>query len=347
MDRNRARKYTAALLAVLLLSGCGGQKAERGQEAKPVTWRLILAREADSSWMAAAEHFAGLLSDATDGAVTVACCAESGLTDGNRGDALQAVRDGEIDLCMDTNLMFSTLDSRFAAVTMPFLFPNADTAAAVLDGTGGAALEGCLKELGLHGLGYGENGFRQLTTGGRAVTSPEDLRGLTVRTAGSMPLVLAYEDCWGTVYAASSWSELLTPLETGLYGGQESPLTEADRNGCQTSQTDVTVFPAFYEAVVFAMNVDLYDSLTPELQETVDRCGREAVIYQRQRNREREAEILDRWQREDGVTVHTLTAEELAAFQALTERLYDPSDPAAQKLPPEITPEWLACFGKR
>lgn len=334
----------AAVLLVLLLPGCGGESRERGAAQERVTWQLTLAGEEDSSWMEAAEYFGTLLSDATDGAVTVVCCAESGLTEGVREDAIRAVMDGTVDLCMDTNLMFSTLDSRFAAVTMPFLFPDADTAAAVLDGPGGAALDGCLEALGLHGLGYGENGFRQLTTGGRAVTAPEDLRGLTVRTAGSMPLVLAYEDCWGADHPVSSWSEPLIPLERGFCDGQESPLTEADRGGYQTAQTDVTVFPAFYEAVVFAMNGDLYDALSPELRETVDQCGREAAAYQRQRNREREAEILKRWEGEDGLAVHTLTAAEVMAFQTLTERLYDPADPAAQKLPPEITPEWLENF---
>ena len=48
------------------------------------------------------------------------------------------------------------------------------------------------------------------------------------------------------------------------------------------------------------MNGDLYDSLSPDLQEAVDRCARQAMADQRLRNREREAEILERWQEEDG-----------------------------------------------
>ncbi|MFR6095951.1 MAG: hypothetical protein ACLUIW_11880 [Dysosmobacter welbionis] len=120
----------------------------------------------------------------------------------------------------------------------------------------------------------------------------------------------------------------MTPLSAGYYDGQESTLAEADAAGYQTVQTDVTIFPAFYEPAILTMNSDLYDSLSPDLREAVDRCGREAMADQRLRNREQEAEILERWQ---GRGRHLRPCFDPrssgAAFQALTDRLYDPEDP--------------------
>lgn len=136
----------------------------------------------------------------------------------------------------------------------------------------------------------------------------------------------------------------MTPLSNGTYNGQESTLAEADAAGYQTVQTDVTIFPAFYEPAILTMNSDLYDSLSPELREAVDRCGREAMADQRLRNREQEAEILERWQEEDGIAVHVLTEEQWGAFQALTERLYDPEDPDHQDWFADCTPEWVEQF---
>ena len=217
------------------------------------------------------------------------------------------------------------------------------TAAEVLDSTGGEALNGVLAELGLRGLAYGELGFRYLTAD-RPVTTPEDLEGLRIRTAGLLELFESYIGCWGVRLYPSSYSDVMTPLSNGTYNGQESTLAEADAAGYQTVQTDVTIFPAFYEPAILTMNSDLYGSLSPELREAVDRCGREAMADQRLRNREQEAEILERWQEEDGISVHVLTEEQWGAFQTLTERLYDPEDPDHQDWFADCTPEWVEQF---
>ena len=155
---------------------------------------------------------------------------------------------------------------------------------------------------------------------------------------------MAYVDCWGAELYPSSFLDVMKPLSAGYYDGQESTLAEADAAGYQTVQTDVTIFPAFYEPAIFTMNGDLYESLSPELQETVDRCAREAMADQRLRNREQEAEILERWQEEDGIAVHVLTDTQCDAFQALTDRLYDPEDPDHQDWFADCTPEWVEQF---
>ena len=59
---------------------------------------------------------------------------------------------------------------------------------------------------------------------------------------------------------------------------------------------------------------------------------------------EQEAEILERWQEEDGISVHVLTEEQWSAFQALTDRLYDPEDPDHQDWFADCTPEWVEQF---
>ena len=108
-----------------------------------------------------------------------------------------------MDLYLDSSFVYGSygdeeeLGRPFFSVTMPFLFPDAETAAEVLDSTGGEALNGVLAELGLRGLGYGELGFRYLTAD-RPVTTPEDLEGLRIRTAGLLELFESYIGCWAS-----------------------------------------------------------------------------------------------------------------------------------------------------
>lgn len=349
--KRRLTKLTAAGLAVLALTGCTGGAQEEVSEEPPVpknvetTWTLVVGQPEGSTCWDAAESFAEALSDATEGAVAV----EVQPRPLDRVTSLEQAAAGIVDLYLDSSFIYGSygdeeeLGRPFFSVTMPFLFPDAETAAEVLDSTGGEALNGVLAELGLRGLAYGELGFRYLTAD-RPVTTPEDLEGLRIRTAGLLELFESYIGCWGVRLYPSSYSDVMTPLSNGTYNGQESTLAEADAAGYQTVQTDVTIFPAFYEPAILTMNSDLYDSLSPELREAVDRCGREAMADQRLRNREQEAEILERWQEEDGISVHVLTEEQWSAFQALTDRLYDPEDPDHQDWFADCTPEWVEQF---
>lgn len=349
--KHRLTKLTAAVLAALILAGCSGGAPEEAPEEPPVpenaetTWTLAVGQPEGSTCWDAAESFAKALSDATEGAVAV----EVQPVAISRTTSLDQTAAGIVDLYLDSSLIYGSygdgedLGRPFFSVTMPFLFPDAETAAEVLDGTGGEALNTVLSELGLRGLAYGELGFRYLTAD-RPVTTPEDLEGLRIRTAGMLELLESYIDCWGTTYYPSSYSDVMTPLSNGTYNGQESTLAEADAAGYQTVQTDVTIFPAFYEPAILTMNGDLYDSLSPDLREAVDRCARQAMADQRLRNREREAEILERWQEEDGIAVHVLTEAQCGAFQALTDRLYDTEDPDHQDWFADCTPEWIAQF---
>lgn len=340
-------KLTAAGLAVLALTGCtgGAQETAPSPQSAETTWTLTVGQPEDSTCWAAAEAFASSLSVATDGAVAV----EVQPAAGGQVESLEQTVAGGTDFYLDSSLIYGSYDSSgemgrpLFSVTMPFLFPDAETAAEVLDGTGGEALNGVLEEMGLRGLGYGELGFRYLTAD-RPVTAPEDLEGLKIRTAGMLEVAMAYVDCWGSELYPSSFLDVMTPLSAGYYDGQESTLAEADAAGYQTVQTDVTIFPAFYEPAILTMNGGLYDSLSPELQEAVDRCAREAMADQRLRNREQEAEILERWQEEDGIAVHVLTDTQCDAFQALTDRLYDPEDPDHQDWFADCTPEWVEQF---
>ena len=349
--KRRLTKLTAAGLAVLALTGCTGGAQEEVSEEPPVpknvetTWTLVVGQPEGSTCWDAAESFAEALSDATEGAVAV----EVQPRPLDRVTSLEQAAAGIVDLYLDSSFIYGSygdeeeLGRPFFSVTMPFLFPDAETAAEVLDSTGGEALNGVLAELGLRGLAYGELGFRYLTAD-RPVTTPEDLEGLRIRTAGLLELFESYIGCWGVRLYPSSYSDVMTPLSNGTYNGQESTLAEADAAGYQTVQTDVTIFPAFYEPAILTMNSDLYDSLSPDLREAVDRCGREAMADQRLWNREQEAEILERWQEEDGIAVHVLTEEQWSAFQALTDRLYDPEDPDHQDWFADCTPEWVEQF---
>lgn len=202
------KKTLAIVLCLVLLlgalAGCGSKDngttntgsaaANTGDTTafEPMTWKFACSATETSTWVEAAKYFGELISDATNGAITVEYYPSDQLTGGSQTDGIQALMDGTTEISMHSNIIYSSFDDRFSVVTLPFLFANTDEADAVLDGEGGAALQEVLGEYGLHCMGIAENGFRHVTNSKREITKPEDMKDLVIRVAGSSVLMEAY-----------------------------------------------------------------------------------------------------------------------------------------------------------
>lgn len=315
----------ALVLPLTLLSGCRNH-GDSGSDPEIIefeaqTWTLSFSGAERSGEGSAARYFADAIYEATNGAVTVTLHPFDGLTDGDPQAGFQGVADGSISLGLYSSLTCEQQDSRLGAVSLPFLFSSSEDAAARLDGDAGDALGEVLAEYGLHSLGIGESGFRCPTNSLSPITSPADLRGRKLRVTDS-PLIQEAYRLWGADCITANWPLVFTALRTGTYDGQEEFLVTADAASVQSVQKYLTRWTGIYGCLYFFMNEELYSSLSPALQSIVDRCGRDAVAYQRQQHLQEEADILSQWAKAK-VTVTELTAEETAAFRQAAQPCYD------------------------
>lgn len=301
------------------------------------TWKFACSATDNTCWADMGRDFGQMVSDATGGAVTVDVYAADQLTAGNQSEGIQAVIDGTTDMSAHSNLIYSAFDQRLNVVSLPFLFDSFDDVDAKLDGEGGKALGEVVESLGLHLLGIGENGFRHPTNNKHEIASLADMKGLKLRVAGSELLNAEYGK-WGANWANANWSEVYTALQTGTYDGQENPLPTADGASMSDVQKYVTYWTGVYDCIFFTMNADLYNSLSPELQKIVDECGQKAAQNQRQKEREEDQQILEKW-KNSGVTVTELTPEAVQEFKDASASVYD-------EFADKLTPELIAAFQK-
>ena len=84
----------------------------------------------------------------------------------------------------------------------------------------------------------------------------------------------------------------------------------------------MTYWTGVYDCIFFTMNADLYNSLSPELQQIVDECGQKAAQNQRKLEREQDQEVLQKWA-DAGVTVTELTDEAAAEFKDASSGVAD------------------------
>ena len=348
------KKFLALILALVMalsLVACGGSKTEepaktdgstqteQTSESEPKfekqTWKFACSATENTCWADMGRDFGQMVSDATDGAITVEVYAADQLTAGVQTEGIQGVIDGTIELSAHSNIIYSGFDARLNVVSLPFLFDSFEDVDAKLDGDAGKAVGEVVESMGLHLLGIAENGFRHPTNSVRPIESVADMKGLKIRVAGSELLNREY-DLWGANWTNANWSEVYTGLQTGTYDGQENPLPTADGASIAEVQKYVTYWTGIYDCIFFTMNGELYDSLSPELQAIVDEAGQKAAQNQRVLEREGDQEVLQKWA-DAGIVVSELTPEAAEEFRKAAEPCYD-------EFADQLTPELIAAF---
>ena len=327
------KKFFALALVLLMslsLAACGGGVEEQ-------TWKFACSATDNTCWADMGRDFGKMISEATDGKITVEVYAADQLTAGNQTEGIQGAIDGTIELSAHSNIIYANFDQRLNVVSMPFLFDSYEDVDAKLTGEPGAAVGKVVEDLGLKLLGVGENGFRAITNSVGPIESLADMKGLKIRVAGCKVLNTAY-DLWGTNWANANWSEVYTGLQTGTYEGQENPLPTADGASIQEVNKYCANWTGIYDCIFFTMNKDLFDSLSPELQEIVLECGAKAAENQRKLQRDGVQEVMDKWTAA-GVTITELSDAAIAEFKAATEPMY--TDPEIVEL---LTADLIAAF---
>lgn len=329
------KKFVAlslVLMMALALCACGNKVEQQ-------TWKFACSATDNTCWADMGRDFGKMISEATDGAITVQVYAADQLTAGNQTEGIQGVIDGTIDLSAHSNIIYANFDQRLNVVSMPFLFDSYEDVDAKLTGEAGAAVGKVVEEQGLKLLGVGENGFRAVTNNVRAIDSLEAMKGLKIRVAGCKVLNTAY-DLWGANWTNANWSEVYTGLQTGTYEGQENPFPTADGASMAEVQTHVTNWTGIYDCIFFTMNKELFDSLPADLQKTVLECGAKAAENQRKLQREGVDQVIEKW-KAAGVTVTELSDAAVEEFKAATAPMY--SDPEIVEL---LTADLLNAFTK-
>jgi tripartite ATP-independent transporter DctP family solute receptor len=236
------------------------------------------------------------------------------------------VQSGAIEMSFESPIILALFlkDKRFDAFSMPWLFPDIQTARRACTGELGDIACEWLTKHNLVGIGVGVNGFRQLTNSKRAVRGPDDLKGVKVRVAGS-DLFLNTFKLLGANAVTMNFGEVFTSLQEGVIDGQENPLAIIYTSKLYEVQKHLTLWNYAFDPIILCANEGVWKSLSPDDQETFRACAREAMDYQWDYSEKLEAEILADLAAK-GVTITKLSAAELAVFRDAAQPIYEQLD---------------------
>jgi len=319
---SRIRNFAAA--AVIAVAGLQAGPA-LAQDYKD-EYRISTVVGSPLPWGIAAETWAELVHERTDGRITMRVYPGTQLVQGDQTREFPALRRGIIDMAVGSTINWSPQIVEMNIFSMPFLMPDYDALDALTGGPVGERIFERIRENGVVPLGWAENGFREVTNSQREIRSPEDMQGLKIRVVGS-PIFNDMFTALGANPTQMSWADAQPALTTGAVDGQENPMTlYAALNMQELDQTYVTLWHYVADPLIYAVNQDVWESFTEEDREIIRQAAIDAGAHGIEVARKGlvgdDQGLLDEL-RDKGVTVTELTEEERQAFLDATRPVYE------------------------
>jgi len=229
-------------------------------------------------------------------------------------DLLDLVERGTMFLCYFSTSYLGTRVGDLNVLETPYLFADLESAHRSLDGALGERLRMSVRAgTGLEALGFWDNGFRHMTNRLRAIYTPEDCRGMSVRVQPN-PIHEELIRNWGAIPVAVELSEGIQLITSLSVDAQENPLANTVAYGVDKVHPFVTMTGHLYGARGLFANRDILENLGEDMRRIVDEAARRAIAVQRAYAADSEAK-LRRVMEIDGVEFVDPGPEGLRAFE--------------------------------
>jgi len=300
----------AAVLVFLLLFG--GISAEAAVQLK-----LGHSVSDQHPYHLGAQRFKEMVEKETKGAIEIALFPNNQLGTGER-DLLEGLQLGTVDLYVGSTGPMGGFEKKFMLFDFPFLFKNKEQAYSVLDGEIGQYVMGLLDKIGIKGLAWYENGFRHFTNSKRPVNTPEDVKGLKLRTMENK-IHMALWRAMGADPTPMAWGEVFTALQQGTVDGQENPIPIIYVQKINEVQKHLAITGHVFSPAMIAVAKAKFDALPKEHQDIIMKAAKESALYQREQITKMENEQVQKL-KDLGMLV---TTPDVAAFRETTKSVYD------------------------
>lgn len=264
----------------------------------------------------AAEKWAELFGACTGGKHTVNHAPAA--TMGDDVELITSAVAGVVQVTANSQGAMSQSVPEIGLLGLPFLFKDLPAAWAVLDGEVGQMLDQRAQAAGLKILGFWDNGIRHVSHVSKHVPTPADVQGMKIRTPPDQMTVAIFE-ALGATPAPLAFAELPTALQSGVFEGQENPLTNIYSSKIHQITKYITLTGHKYETTPVVAGLAWWSGLDAATQDCALKATAEAGQLQRQLSLEAETTLKPKMEAE-GVT---FVQGDQAAFIAATASVYD------------------------
>lgn len=196
---------------------------------------------------------------------------------GGDKEMLQKLKLGTLDLAVPSTVMSSEVDL-FGIFEMPYLVKDREHMKRIERDIVWPSLAPEAEKKGLKVLAVWENGYRHITNSKRAITLPEDLKGIKLRVPEGKWRVKMFQ-AYGANPSPMKFSEVFTALQTGVMDGQENPFTQIYSAKFQEVQKFLTLTGHVYTPGYLVTGSKRFASLPEDVRKILEDTAKETQAY--------------------------------------------------------------------
>lgn len=313
------KQVAAILMATMtagLLAGCGGSSSSTATTAAAAADKTTAAAAETTAAAAdtaaagdglelkigvstaetdprniAAQEFADEIKEKTNGAVTAKVYPSGQL--GGDADLINsmALDSGTVDIIITDASNFATYEPKMGISALPFQFSDFDEAWAFMDSDIEAEAESALPDQNMRVLAHYDNGFRCVTNNKKAIETPDDMKGMLIRTPEN-PVIMATMTALGANPQPLAFSELYQALQQGTYDAQENPIPVIYNNKLYEVQKYLSVTNHIYSGMCFTIAESTWKKLTPDQQKIVQDAATASAKSDRENNKKQTEDLV-------------------------------------------------------
>jgi tripartite ATP-independent transporter DctP family solute receptor len=305
---------------LLLVFAATGYSADYKPE-----YRMSIVVGPVGPWGESAAHFAEAVKNATDGRVNIKPYYNGQLFEGKQTNEFLLMKQGVIDFALGSTINWSPTIKELNIFSLPFFFSGYSALDAVEYGETGKQLFKIIEENGVVGLGWAENGFRDLTNSKRPVKQPEDIEGLRIRVVGS-PIFIDTFKAMSAKPVSMDWNEALSAFRKGTVDGQENPVVSVViPNKLWQMHKYMTVWNYAIDPIILGVSKQVWDTFDRKDKDAIRKAAEETAMRQKKAAREGlegSTAAFDTLKK-NGMEITTLTPAQIKAFKNKTKAVYD------------------------
>jgi tripartite ATP-independent transporter DctP family solute receptor len=310
------RRITTALALSAICVAALGMNVSAAEKLN-----LSVPDAASSSIGVAAQEFADQLNEKSNGELEVKVYFDGSLYGGDATAAVSTMQDGGLDmLCLATS-WYSSFDSSFNVINVPYLFKTVEAQQAYLNDEASQPMWDAVEGMGIKFLAAWTRSFRMTTNNVRPITKPEDFQGIKLRTPGSQIYQTFFGEGCGANVTPMSFSEVYTALQTNTIDGQENPADVPYSASFYEVQKYLSATNHISEAWVVGMNPEKFASLSEDMQTLIVETAQEMQQWKKDYDDATDQSCID-FMIEKGMEYNELDEEGFAAFQEVSKSLY-------------------------
>lgn len=268
----------------------------------------------------AANKFAELVAEKTNGEVTVKVFPNGTLYGGDPSAAVKQLAGGSLDMLVLATSLYANFNPKFSAISIPYLFDDEAQLRSYLAGEPGKELIADLDAIGIKGINLWPRPFRQMTNSKLPIEKPEDLAGLKFRVPNN-PLWVEFFGKMGAVPTPMAFAEVYNALQLKVVDGQENPINVPLSAKFYEVQKYVSITNHMGDGWVLGINPAKYESLSDAHKKAIEEAAVEAEAWKVENDNATAEKTIAELQGH-GMEVNRLTPEQQQAFVAVAKQLY-------------------------